>query len=135
MTNETKTKKTFNLVLWIVQSLLSAMLIWAAYMKLFSPADRLAEMWPWTANHSTLVKFTGVVDLAAGMGLILPALLRIWPRLTIYAAYGTILLMAAATVFHLSRGEAPQTVINLIFAVLALFIAWGRTKKAPFVQE
>jgi len=61
----------------------------------------------------------------------LPALLRIKPQLTIYTAYGTIVLMIAASIFHISRGEAKDIGFNIFIIVLAAFIAWGRQKKAP----
>jgi hypothetical protein len=128
MTNQQKISKTMNICLWVAQVILASSLIWASTMKLFQPADKLAEMWPWTADHTILVKLTGVLDLLAALGLILPALLRIQPKLTIYAAYGIILLMIAASIFHIARGEASQIGINIFFAAFAVFIAWGRLK-------
>lgn len=124
------TSKVMNILLWIAQVLLAFTFTWAAYMKLFQPADKLAAMWPWTADNPGLVKLTGIVDLLAGIGLILPDLLRIQPRLTILAAYGTMLLMLAASAFHISRGEASQIGFNMFVFALAVFIAWGRQKKA-----
>ena len=81
------------------------------------------------------MKLTGVLDLLAGIGLVLPALFRIQPKLTIYAAYGTIVLMIAASVFHITRGEVSQIGVNIFFAVFAVFIAWGRQKKAPITPK
>jgi len=129
MGSEQRASKVMDVVLWVAQIILAGSLIWAATMKLFQPVDKLAEMWPWTADHASLAKLTGVVDLLAGIGLILPALLRIQPRLTIYAAYGTIALMIAASIFHIARGEASQIGINIFFAMTAAFVAWGRQKK------
>ncbi len=131
MKNEQKKSKIINIALWIAQVLLATSLIWASTMKLFQPADKLAEMWPWTSDNTRLVKLTGIFDLLAGIGLIFPALLRLKPKLTIYAAYGVLVLMASATVFHISRGEASQIGANIFFAALAVFIAWGRQKKVP----
>jgi putative oxidoreductase len=129
MTSEQTRANTLNIILWIAQILLSASFIWAGLMKLFSPGEKLATMWPWTAENITLVKFTGVLDILAGIGLVLPGLLRIQPKITIYSAYGTILLMIAASIFHISRGEASQIGANIFFLALAIFIAWGRSKK------
>lgn len=131
MTSEQKKSKVMNIILWIAQVILAVSLIWASTMKLFQSADKLAEMWPWTADNASLVKLTGILDLLAGIGLVLPALLRIQPKLTIYAAYGTIALMVAASIFHITRGEVTQIGVNIFFAVFAVFIAWGRHKKAP----
>lgn len=135
MSSEQKKSKTMNIVLWIAQVILAGSLIWASSMKLFQPADKLALMWPWTADNTALVKLTGVLDLLAGIGLVLPELLRIQPKLTIYAAYGIVVLMIAAGVFHIIRGEVSQIGINIFFAVLAVFIAWGRQKKSPITPK
>ena len=130
-TSEPKTSKTLNIILWIAQVLLSLGFIWAGSMKFFQPAAKLAEMWPWTAEYRGLVTFTGIIDLLAGIGLIFPALLRIQPKLTVFAAFGTIILMIVASIFHISRGESSVIGVNIVFAILAIFIAWGRLKKVP----
>ncbi len=130
MADKQKNPVLMNILLWTAQLLLALTLGWASAMKLFLPAEKLAEMWPWTADNSGLVKLTGVLDLLAAIGLILPALLRIQPKLTIYTAYALVALMIAAAIFHISRGEASQIGVNIFVVLLALFIAWGRQKKA-----
>src|SRR4051812_7105771 len=97
--------KSLNILVWIAQILLSASFIWAACVKLFQSSDKLTAMWPWTAENTGLVRFTGVLDLLAGLGLVLPQLLNIKPVLTVYTAYAILLLMICATIFHVSRGE------------------------------
>ncbi|PSK94226.1 DoxX family protein [Taibaiella chishuiensis] len=118
-----------NGVLWTVQVLLALLFTWAAAMKLLKPAAGLALMWPWTAAHRGLVLFTGCLDLLAAIGLVLPAALRIRPVLTVYAAWGACVLMVAAIVFHLLRGEAAGTGVNIIVALMSVFVAWGRGRK------
>jgi len=124
-----KTSKTLHIALWIVQALLSATLAWAACMKLFQSPEALAAMWPWTGQVPPLVvKLTGVIDLLAALGLVLPALLNIRQALTFLAAVGVVLLMLCAMVFHISRGEPAA--FNMVFGVLAGFVAWGRREQA-----
>lgn len=130
-----KKTKIMNVILWISQAFLSLIFIWAGAMKLFQLIDKLAEMWPWTADNRGLVIFTGILDIVTGIGLILPALLRILPKLTVVAAFGTILLMISASIYHISRGEASQIGANIIFGLIAIFIAWGRLKKAPILSK
>ena len=130
MNKEQKVPVLLNIMLWFAQILLSVSFIWAGAMKLFKPAEQLAAMWPWTAAHPGLVNFTGVLDILAGLGLVLPALLRIVPKLTVYAALATIALMIVAIIFHISRGEVSQMGVNIFFTLAAAFIAWGRTAKA-----
>jgi hypothetical protein len=38
--------------------------------------------------------------------------------------------MIAASVFHISRGEAPQIGFNIFVGVVAGFIVWARSRKA-----
>lgn len=135
MTNGQKTSGAMHIILWVAQVVLAAVLIWAGVMKLFQPAGKLAEMWPWTAGNSGLVIPTGILDLSAAIGLVFPALFRIRPRLTIFAAFGVVALMVSASVFHILRGEASQIGINICFGIIAVFIAWGRSKKAPILTR
>jgi len=125
MTEQTSSK-ALNIAAWVGQVLLAVTLVWAAGMKLFQPIDQLAQMWPWTGDNPTLTKITGVFDILGGLGLVLPAALRIKPVLTIYAAWGIIALMVAAIVFHVSRGEASQIGFNVFVVLLAAFIGWVR---------
>jgi len=115
--------KTLNILLWIAQVLLAVSFIWAAYMKLFQP-EQTAEMWPWAGQvSSALLIFTGIVDLSGGIGLLIPKLTRI-------AAICIIILMICASIFHIMRGEASVIGANIVFVLLAGFIAWGRSGKS-----
>lgn len=123
MTNTEKPSKALNIILWIVQAFLAFIFIWAGSMKLFKSTDL---PWAWVKENQGLSAFTGVVDVLAGLGLVLPMLLQIKPKLTVYAAYGTVLLMVVASIFHISRGEGSQIGFNIFCLVLAGFVAWGR---------
>lgn len=118
--------------LWLAQGVLAFFLIWGAYMKLGMPLEEAAKMAPWVAVHPGLAKFTGVVDLLGGLGIVLPALLRIQPRLSVLAAVGIIALQVLAMGFHLMRGEAMVLPMNLVLLALAAFVLWGRTRAVPF---
>lgn len=117
--------------LWIAQGLLAFVYLWAASMKLGKSPAELAGMIPWAAQSSeAFVRAIGLVDLAAGLGILLPALTRIAPRLTVAAALGSTALQVCAMVFHLSRGEAMVLPMNVVLLGLSLFVAWGRTRRA-----
>lgn len=122
-------KQTATILLWTLQILLSGSLIWAGSLKLFQPIETLQTMWPWTGEVSgSFVKLTGVFDLLGAFGLILPGLFRFKPILVPLSAAGIILLMIAAGIFHVSRGETEQIGVNIVFAILAGLIVWGRFK-------
>ena len=132
MTTEQKKLKTLNLFLWIAQALLAVTFIWAGFMKIFQP-EKLP--FPWVKDNSKLALIAGVVDLLAGIGILFPTLFRIQPKLTIYAAYGIIVLMIAASIFHVSRGEAKDIGFNVFIALIAVFIVWGRQNKAMITPK
>lgn len=123
MVHQQNTSKTMNIVLWILQGLLAATFIWAGSMKILNPGSL---PFPWIKDHPQLVLLTGILDLLAGLGIVLPALLRIQPKLTLFAAYGIIALMLAACVFHISRGETKDIGFNVFMLLLAALVARGR---------
>ena len=82
-----------------------------------------------------LRRVIGLIDLAGGIGILLPALTRILPRLTVMAALGCAVLQVFALTFHLSRGEAVVTPLNFVLLALALFVLWGRGRKAPIAPR
>ena len=84
MGSEQRTSKTMNIILWIVQGLLAITFIWAGLMKIFQPAQL---PFPWVKDSGNLVLIAGIVDLLGGVGIVIPSLLRVQPKLTVYAAY------------------------------------------------
>ncbi len=128
----TQPSKGLHIGLWIAQGLLAAMFLMAGANKLFQPIAELAKMLPWvTEVPSALVKLIGASELLGGLGLILPALLRIKPQLTVLAAVGLALVMLLAAFFHISRGETSVISMNVVVLLVAVFVAWGRSTKAP----
>lgn len=122
--------KTTNILLWIVQILLGIMFTMVGIMKTFQPIEEMAKNLPWVTDYALLVRFIGVSELAAGLGLILPSALRILPKLTVWAAIGLAVIMFLAIMFHIIRGEMDALPVNTILLLLSVFVAWGRSKKA-----
>lgn len=90
-------------------------------------------MVPWAKDVPlALVRFIGAMVFLAGIGLLLPSILRIKPILTPVASSGLAAVQISAIVFHISRGETATTVpMNLFLLTLAVFVAWGRFTKSP----
>ena len=132
ITNQKSSSKALHITLWIAQVLLAGMFIMSGFMKISQPIEQLSQMLPWASQiPSGLVRFIGISEVLGGLGLILPALLRIKPQLTPLAALGLATVMLFAAIFHASRGEFSSIGMNVILSLVALFIAWGRSKKAP----
>jgi uncharacterized membrane protein len=130
------TDKPLRIALWAAQTIAAVIFIAAGLTKLTAPIPELAGMIPWTGDFSpSFVRFIGLVDLAGGLGLLLPALTRIAPRLTVWAAAGCIALQILAFGFHFMRGEADMLPINLILVAIAGFIFWGRNTRLPITPR
>lgn len=127
----TKPARGLHISLWIVQGLLALAFGMAGTMKLLTPIAELAEAMPWVADAPLLARFIGASELAAALGLILPAALRILPRLTAWAGVGLVVVMVLAAGFHASLGEFASLPVNVLLGALAGFVAWGRFKAAP----
>jgi hypothetical protein len=128
--------RALRLGLWTAQILVAFAFVGSGLVKLTTPIPQLAAMMPWAGQYSeTFVRSIALVDLAGGIGILLPALTRIWPRLTVLAALGCSVLQVFALVFHLSRGEAEVTPLNVVLLALSLFVLWGRNSKAPIAPR
>ena len=136
MTTTTTPSRGLNIALWIVQFFASLTLVGGALWKLATPIPTLAAQMPWMGQVSpTFLYVTAIFDLLGGLGMVLPSLTRIQPRLTVLAALGVVLLMTGAIVFHFSRGEGANTPFNFVLAGLALFVAWGHHARAPIAAR
>ena len=114
--------------LWIVQGLLAALFIFAGGMKLVLPLEALKGP---VALPGWFIRFIGVAELLGGIGLILPALLRIRPGLTPLAAAGLVVIMIGAIAVTLIGGDPIAAGISLVVGLLAAFVAYGRWRLAP----
>ena len=115
--------------LWIVQVLLSAFSLAAGWNHGLRPLRDTIHYAPWAADlPAAMVRFIGVAELAAGVGLVLPAAVRILPILTPLAAVGLAVIMGLAIPFHLLRGEA-NVALQVVVLGLSLFVAWGRFRR------
>jgi hypothetical protein len=124
-----KSGRLLQISLWVAQTLIFLALGLGGLMKVFMPIPELAAMWPWTGDlPAPIVRILGVIDLAGGVGVLLPALTRIKPDLTVLAALGGIALQICAMIFHISRGEIAATPVNLVLLTLVTFIFWGRLR-------
>ncbi|PYN81059.1 MAG: DoxX family protein [Candidatus Rokuibacteriota bacterium] len=117
-----------NVALWIVQGLLAALFLFAGGAKLVLPLDQMAGP---VALPGWFLRFLGVAEVLGGLGLILPGLLRIRPGLTPLAAAGLVIIMIGATVVTLVGDMAAVALMNVVVALLAAFVAYGRWRLVP----
>lgn len=118
-----------NITLWILQVLLAVAFFAHGWLLLMPPPEIAAQMnaelprWFWV--------FLGVAEVLAAVGLTLPGLTRIQPWLVPAAATGVVIVMVAATIWHLVRGEWSAAGITAVLLAMATFVAYARWRTAP----
>lgn len=135
--NETASAgKGWSIALWAAQLSLAAAYGLFGSMKATQPLDQLAGMMKWIPDFPPLfVRTLGIVEVLGAIGLVLPSLTRIYPRLTVTAALCILIHQFCAVVLHLSKGEANVLGLNAVLIALAAFIFWGRRSKAVIVPR
>ena len=118
-----------NIVLWILQVLLGIYFLFVGVNHFIIPPG-LPMSWMYELPTG-LHYVSGTAETLAGLGLILPGLTQIQTRLTPLAGIGLVLVMVGAMVWHAQRGEVVNIFQNLILAVLAGFVAYGRWRLSP----
>jgi len=118
-----------NVVLWILQVLLALAFLAHGWLFLAPPPEIAAKM------NETLPRwfqlFLGVAEILAGVGLTLPGITKIKPWLVVWAAGGIMIVMVAATAFHVMRGEISSAVVTLVLLAMASFVAYMRLRVRP----
>src|SRR6476469_7350472 len=92
-----------NILLWALQVLLALAFLAHGWLLLFPPASIVDQMNASLPRWFQL--FLGVVEVLGAVGLTVPGITRIRPRLVSWAAAGLVIIMIGATLFHVSRGE------------------------------
>jgi uncharacterized membrane protein YphA (DoxX/SURF4 family) len=124
------------ITLWVLQVALGLFFMMVGYSHALAPFDQVAQQATWMQHvPRALSLFIGFAELAGGLGLIVPAATRIAPWLTPLAALGLGTIMILAILFHIVRGEARVIGIPSLLAGLALFVAWGRWRKASITRR
>ncbi len=119
--------KGLSVTLWILQGLLGALFIFSGVMKFIMSVEQMTKG---TSLTGGFIHFIGVCEILGGIGLILPALLRIMPILTPIASCGLVIIMAGATYVSLPMGMKAAA-FPAFFGLLLAFVAYGRFVLRP----
>jgi hypothetical protein len=122
------TGKALNASLWAAQILLAIAFGFFGFLKAFQSIETLAHIMIWVSTAPpAFVRTLGVLEMLGAIGIVLPWLTRILPRLTVLTALCFVILQALAIAFHASRGETAQSLpLNLVLIALSGFVFWGR---------
>jgi putative oxidoreductase len=122
-----------NALLWVLQVLLAVAFLAHGLLMIFPPADVAAQMNAMLPRWFSL--FIGVSEVAAAIGLTLPAITRVYPALVAWAAVGLMIVMVAATGLHLVRAEWGSSAITFVLLVMATAVAYGRLRLLPIARR
>ena len=120
-----------NRALWIVQTLLAALFIFAGCAKLAMPIDELSAA---AGMPGLFLQFIALAEVLGGLGLILPGLLRIRVGLTPLAAVGLTIIMVGAVVLGLMSGDMTAAAFPLVTGILTALVAYSRAVVRPHGQ-
>ena len=120
-----------NVFLWILQAVLAGIFLMAGAMKLMKSRAEIAAAQPdkmgWIEHVSDgTARLAGGAEVLGALGLILPAVTGIAPVLVPLAAAGLAVTMILAAVLHSRRGESQAMMTNIVLAIVALIVMWGR---------
>ena len=131
-TTRLATYSRLNIGLWAAQILLLLFYGLTGYLKLTQPIPDLSATMGWPGMvPAAMVRFIGLSEFAGALGMVLPMLTKIQPRLTILAALGLSVLQVFAMIWHVIQGEFFVLPINLVLLALAVFVLWGRQTTLP----
>jgi hypothetical protein len=128
-----------NIVLWILQAVLAVLFLLHGWLYVVWPPAMVEQMRQRNPNPNQEVlgispgfrRFIGVAEWLAAAGLILPGLTGILTWLTPLAAFGLMIVMGSAVVYHLRRGETQMVIPTGILFLLVTFVAYMRWQVVP----
>ena len=118
-----------NVAAWILQGFLALVFLLHGLLYTVPAMGRSME-----ANLVTPLwfrRFIGISELAAAVGLIVPAILHIFTWLTPLAAAGLVVVTLSAATYHTRRQEFVMVPVTVVLAVLAGFVAYARFVASP----
>ncbi len=128
---ETGSRKA-NAGLWVVQTVLALLFLFAGGMKLVMPIEALAQQ---SQLPGVFMRFIGVCEVSGALGLILPGLFRIRTELTPLAAAGLVIIMIGATVVTIAHGQIAPALVPAVVGLLAASVVRGRARGRAGVRQ
>jgi VIT1/CCC1 family predicted Fe2+/Mn2+ transporter len=115
------------IALWIVQGLLGLIFVITGSFKFFQTREKvIASGGAWAGDFKPgIIKTIAGAELISGLLVIVPRLLGHGRYLTFISAACIALIMAGAIYTHIRRREFKHAMINSVFLLMALFVAYA----------
>ncbi|KFF12911.1 hypothetical protein IW15_09000 [Chryseobacterium soli] len=116
-----------NIILWIIQGLLSAFFIMPGYGKITGSKEKHIADGHLKTNSSIIpIRILGVLELLGCVGIIVPWLTGIAPILTPITAVCFCIIMVAGMLVHTSKQEYKMLPMLIIVFILSAVVAYHR---------
>lgn len=109
--------------LWVLQSLLCALFLFAGIVKLTMPAAVLAAQ---SGFSIAFMRFISSAELLGALGLVLPGLFRTRRQLTPMAAAGLLVIMLGAVIVSIARMGVAAAALPFAVGILLIIVGYGR---------
>lgn len=122
-----------NLLLWVLQALAGLLYAASGVMKVFMFDKISADVPSFGALPREAWMALGIVEMICVVGLIVPAVIRWHPALTVVAAA---VLAIESLVFigvHVKYLELAPIIMSAVLGLLMTFIAYGRLVLVPII--
>lgn len=120
-------------LLWVLQIVFGVYFVLVGVSHFIVPPGLPAAMsWMYDLSWELHV-VSGSAEILGGLGLILPGVTRIQPRLTTFAALGLMVVMLLAVAYHVQRAEYQNIAGNVVMAGAMAFVAYGRSRLRPLI--
>jgi hypothetical protein len=115
------------IALWIVGGLLGLIFVITGSFKIFQTKEKvIASGGTWAEDFKPgIIKIIAGVELISGLSVIVPRLLGHGRYLTFMGAASIALIMTGSIYTHIKRKEFQHALINLVFMLMALFVAYA----------
>src|ERR1700722_896516 len=115
------------ITLWIVESLLGLIFVITGSFKFFQTKEKvIASGGTWAGDFKPgTIKIIAAAELISGLSVIVPRLLGHGRYLTFVGAACIALIMTGAIYTHIRRQEFKHAIINSVFLLMALFVAYA----------
>jgi uncharacterized membrane protein YphA (DoxX/SURF4 family) len=116
-----------DIALWIVQGLLGLIFVITGSFKLFQSREKVIESGgTWAEDFDPrIIKTIAALELISGLSVIVPRLLGLGRYFTFIGAVSIAVIMTGAIFVHVRRKEFQHAVINSVFLLMALFVAYA----------
>jgi len=115
------------IALWIVQGLLGLIFLITGSFKFFQSKEKIvASGGAWAANFAPgIIKLISGIELLSGVMVIIPKLLGHSGYFSFIGAACIAVIMAGAVFVHIRRKEYQHALINVVFLLMAVFVAYA----------